>query len=402
MQILEDLQRQIAASRSKSGYSEYRWESPTQKSWTRRDTQTSLSDSLPPYPTKGPSQSLTDPDAAQTSKVLWYTVLKKPRDPSPDCKPSPSQYSDQFPKVPLDEPSSEYCQLDQPVMTGAIAIEESFATKTRERHSPSKAMNESLPLTTTSTDYEHYIGSTDISNDTNGLIQSLDTHVPKQEGENAPGSVGGLLELEALPSPGISETTSVVCQESDVDLQEIQENSLAAVPEKWNATFLQCLPVKLTRYEHGDFCNDHFAVYGCSCPRSTTFGPPSWFAYFFGALILAYSMPPFFASIVCCNVKCKSKPKRHIRLQFRLPLWLATNTCLSIFYWDNIYGHGSLLEWRKSREIEAADVVVAIEKGDVRWLQRQVAMKELRPLDTLKGVGDPLAVSLQNHDCYVP
>lgn len=381
MDEFKKLQQLVTASSVKNELPERRWEPSSGKPLRRWDTQISPSDSLPPYPTK------------RTQSVLSYKALNNHSDPLPqDAKVNPNQFANRFPKVPLDEPSSDEGQPGQISTAEAIAIAEPCATGTEKRDPPGEALNEGLPQETKLTIQDSYIDSTQDPTDPQDLCGILYAHAQERQDENAPGSVGGLLEFEILPRPDDAEPSPVASQVSDLEPQDIRKDSyIAAVPER-SVTFPQ-YPLKLARYAHGDFCHDYVAMYDCSCPRSTTLSPPGWVAYLFGAWILVYSMPSLFASLVCCNIRCKSKPKRQIRLHFRLPRWLATNTCLSLFCWDNVHGCGSFLEWRKAREVDAPEVVVAIEKDDVRWLQRQVATRGLRPFDILKGVGDPLAVS---------
>lgn len=295
------------------------------------------------------------------------------------------QNSNRFPEVPVNEPLANESQPEK--------IAEAVSVEISEPCSSSTPVDESLFQDSTPI-YEYHLDSKQTTSNSQHLLRILDADVPKETDENAPGSVGGLLEYETLSLPEISETVSLAQQESKPTPQAIQDSHEPANTARTRITYHRSPRVQHLHYGHGDFRNDYLDMYDCSCPRSITLRPPRWLGYLFGVITLAFCMPSIPGSLVCCNVMCKGKPKQYIQLDSQLPLWLPTSICLSVIYWDSTYGVDRFLQWRKLREIEDPETVLSIEKGDVRWLQRQVAKKRLLPFDVLKGVGDPLAVSV--------
>lgn len=272
---------------------------------------------------------------------------------------------------------------------------ETCAMETEKRHSPSTPIDEGPPEEKEPTSIEPRKQSIQSFSKSQDLLSILDAQIRKQEDDNVPGSIGGLLTFETLPPPPpeVGETDSEVGQEADTRSQATLEGLEPAVPGQMDVTYPQYVPLQRTYYWRDDFRNDHLDMHVCTCPQSTIIRPPRWFGFMFGVLTLVFCMSSLPGSLVCCNAMCQRKPKRHIRLDFRLPVWLATTICLSIFCWDNMDGFSRFLQLQKSREIEDPNVAFAIELGDIRWLRRQVAAKRLLPFDTLKGFGEPLAVS---------
>lgn len=264
---------------------------------------------------------------------------------------------------------------------------------TGERESSSRPTNESLVEEVDPITHGPFVGSTQMPSDSPCLLEIPNTHTQGEANENAPGSVGGVSSTETLPPPEGPEKDSTTTQGSEPRPQTLQESSKPAVVQaKPVITRPRTRPVQRYWYRNDDLRNDHLDMYACSCPRSTTIRPPRWMAYLFGGLTLAFCLP-FLTGVVCCNAMCQAKPKRSVRVDFQLPRWLTTSMCLSILYWDSTCGLDRFLQWRRVREVEDAEAALAIETGDIHWLQRQVTAKRLLPFDVLKGIGDPLAVS---------
>lgn len=344
----------------------------------RWDTQLSTSETLPFYSAKASSHSLAGSDAPRTPKVPWYTALNKRPDSLSGSENILDHNSIRSSNVPINESLANESQPEK--MAEAVLVNSS------ERCSSSTRAQDSTPLI-----YEHHLDPTQTASNSQHLLQTLDAHIPRETDENVPGSVGGLLEYETLPPPETSEPVSLAQQEPEPTSQAIQDSHEPVEPARMH---YRSSPVQHLYYWHGDFRNDYLDMYDCSCPRSITLRPPRWLGYLFGLITLAFCMPSIPGSLVCCNIMCKGKPKQYIRLDIQLPLWLATSTCLSVIYWDSTSGVDRFLQWRKLREIEDPETVLAIERGDVCWLQQQVATKRLLPFDVLKGIGDPLAVSV--------
>lgn len=390
---LQDLRLCFTASKTQTGNFERQWGSSSEKSIRRWDTQVSLSESLPPHYTK----------RAWTLNAKQNTTLSRSQTSLPDAKTDAGQYSDLFPKVPVEEPPAEGIQPEKKSEATRIAMPEPFAIETTDQHSRSSPIGEDPPQGTKPTMRVRHVDPIHISDDAEDLLGILNAQARKQEDEFSPGLVGGLLDLEDLPPTDTSDTDSAANQEVDPRPQQTQEKSKIAPPTTMDVKQPQYFPVMYTyHYGRSEFRGEHLAMHACTCPRSKTIFPPHWFAYLFGALTLVFCLPFLSGGLMCCNAMCQWKPKQHIRLQLNFPLWLTTNICFLIFSWDSIYGFGRCLEWQKSRELDDPEVALAIEKGDVRWLQQRVAAKKLLPFDILKGVGEPLAVSVLPflpHDC---
>lgn len=292
----------------------------------------------------------------------------------------------------MDEPSLNDGQPEKIATKTPVESSEPCAMVTGERDVSSTPTNEGLLQYLSPMANGQLIGSTQMPTNSQCLLEIPNAQTREEEDENAPGSVGGVLSFEILPPPDVSEKDSMAKQESEVKPQVIVEKCEPVIPAKTGITYPKNPPMQRSWYCYDDFRNDHLDMYACSCPKSTTIRPPRWFGYLFGTLTLAFCMP-FLTGAVCCNAMCQGKPKQHIRVDFQLPLWLTTSICLSILYWDSTYGLDRFFQWRRLREVEDSEAALAIEIGDIRWLQRQVAAKRLLPFDVLKGIGDPLAVS---------
>lgn len=313
-----------------------------------------------------------------------------------NANPSGSHRSDEFPISPADKPAKYKGQAERILDTGETAGVITYATASAKRELV-KTENDFLAQ-----DNEALMGVNTISSGTHmiinpvDLLDGLDSYSREQREEGAPGSVGGILEMELLPPPGGPDTERKASLESDERYQETEETIHPIPPLPNPVTYPEPYTAVQPYYWRSTFRDDHLAMYDCSCPRPVTVGSPSRFRRLFGFMVVTYMMPPLYTGLVCCNPACGSKPKRHVQLCFQLPSWLATNASLSLFSWDTLQGPSRILQFRMLREIVDAEVVMAIDKGDVRWLQQRLAQKRLLPFDILKGIGDPLAVSMSD------
>lgn len=394
MEALEKLRHQIAAPKTKSAYSERKWETYSERPLRRWTNDSYLPESLPACSPKGPNRPSTDSGAVvRTSKVPEHKALNKPHNWLADA--IPDQSSGLLPKTPSDDSSANERRPERIAEASTIAISE---------HQPRRRTpaNEDLSQDTEPSIHER-CDTLQICNDVEGLLGILEAPFREQEDENTPGSVAGLLDFDGLPKSAAQEEDSASSEQSNLEPQDTQD-SVTAVALELDAKPRTHSPPMYNFYDsygcYPRLREDHLAMYPCTCPRSTAIYPPRWFGYLFGALSLVFCLPFLSGNWGCCNAMCQCKPKQHIRLQLQLPPWLATNTCLSVFWWDSKYGLGGFLEWRRVREIDDPEAAFAIEKGDVRWLQQQVAARKLLPFDILKGVGEPLAVSIASSFAY--
>lgn len=361
-QTLQDLRLDITGSRQK------KWEPSSNKTyWHRYEDRPALQYNKPPPKYTAKHDSPMDYGEKRTEKVLYYTALNKPRSPSPDARDAPDQSLNRLPKAPSNEPSLNENQSEGLAERRPDVVPEPCAVVNEEQS------------------YEQAIVT----------LAEIDAQIQQQEANHPTGSVSQLLDLEEPTPPEAPDSDPVASQISGHATQGLQTATFGTMPEVLDVpkTWDQ-RPLRASHYNSDDFRDDHLNMHPCSCPRSTTLRPPYWLGLLFGSLTLAFCMLYLPGSLLCYNATCRSKAQRHMRLQLQLPLWLATNTCLVIFCWDSVYGLSRFCVWQKIREIEAPDVALAIEKGDVRWLQRQVASKKLQPFDIMKGTGDLLTVSV--------
>lgn len=84
----------------------------------------------------------------------------------------------------------------------------------------------------------------------------------------------------------------------------------------------------------------------------------------------------------------------NFELRYVLPSWIFGDAIVDILGCHRMNTAASFPRISYSREIDDPHLTIAIRKADVRWIQQQIDQKVLLPGDSVKGIGAPLEVSL--------
>ncbi|KAI1091023.1 ankyrin [Rostrohypoxylon terebratum] len=119
----------------------------------------------------------------------------------------------------------------------------------------------------------------------------------------------------------------------------------------------------------------------CGCHLLKRLRSPSWLSHLIGNLFLEYNTIPLVQPVKCDVVTCKAKLPSSFRLYYAFPRWFLGRSIELAASWSSLTGSGSSLHLRVPRVLMEHGIWSAIRFGDMRWIQVQMAKKNVLPTD---------------------
>jgi hypothetical protein len=125
----------------------------------------------------------------------------------------------------------------------------------------------------------------------------------------------------------------------------------------------------------------HFSCV-CVCHQPQHLQSPGILSAWLGRLVMHSRAFSALSAAECDYVNCKAKSDASLRLMYTFPRWLLARSVEVAISWSSLTGAGSSLHLRVPRVLEKHEVWLAIDYGDLEWIQRSLTMKRLYPTDT--------------------
>ncbi|KAI0386012.1 ankyrin [Hypomontagnella monticulosa] len=155
-------------------------------------------------------------------------------------------------------------------------------------------------------------------------------------------------------------------------------------------TAIEDLGEDTTAYFEASLVQDCSYLCDCNCHRLRYSQSPWFLSPFIGSLFMQYNVTPLFQRPVCDFIGCKANHTSSLRLYYAFPRWLLARSVEFVVSLSSMTGAGSSLHLRIPRLLGRHQVWTAIQIGDLRWIQVNMAKKVILPTDRSVSVGRSL------------